>query len=130
MNALLRLLYPNYGCLEIPLCRMRNMQVVIEALDSDVEELVGEFHNRYVAGVAGFYVSLKDDSGHEHLVGEELRNFWGPVWNVVNDDFDEELTKNDFSNQWVAKMFYVWDGNHRTLVWMKCINDMHPDEKF
>ena len=27
-------------------------------------------------------------------------------------------------------MFSVWDGNQRTLAWMKCINiDMHLDEK-
>ena len=28
-----------------------------------------------------------------------------------------------------VKMFFVWNGNHRTLGWMKYINDMHPDEK-
>ena len=117
------------GRLEIPLCRMRNMQVVREALDSDVEKLVGDFCNGYVAGEAAFYVSLKDDNGYEHPVGEELRNSWGPIWNAVNDDFDKELAKNDFSSQWVGKMFYVWDGNHKTLTWMKCINDMHPDKK-
>ena len=108
---------------------MRNMQVVRKALDSDVEKLVGDFRNGYVAGATTFYVSLKDDNGHEHPIGEELCNSSRPIWNAVNDDFDEELVKNDFSSQWVGEMFSVWDGNHMTLAWTKYINDMHLDEK-
>ena len=77
-KCLTRVTVPN-GRLEIPLCRMRNMQVVREALDSDVEKLVGDFHNGYVTGTAAFYVSLKDDNGYEHPVSEELRNSWGPI---------------------------------------------------
>ena len=105
-QCLTRVTVPN-GRLEIPLCRMRNMQVVCEALNSDVEKLVGEFRNGYVAGATTFYVSLKDDNGQEHLVDEEILSTWGDQWTEVNNKFDEELAKNDFSRSWVGKMFSV-----------------------
>ncbi|KAI5064953.1 hypothetical protein GOP47_0019648 [Adiantum capillus-veneris] len=54
---------------------------------------------------------------------DEIKANWDPFWIEVNEEFESELRKDtrlkDLSNQ----MFYVWEGNHRTVAWIAAIRE-------
>ena len=53
---------------------------------------------------------------------------WSPLWRHVNDEFETKLEDDDDLSILQGKMFFVWDGNHRTTAWMHHITKCHPLE--
>ncbi|MCO5613021.1 hypothetical protein L7F22_067295, partial [Adiantum nelumboides] len=48
---------------------------------------------------------------------------WDPVWNDINDEFEAELRQKPKFEDLRDHMFYVWEGNHRTLAWIEAIRE-------
>jgi len=52
---------------------------------------------------------------------EEERSAWDPLWNFVNDEFNSKLKTNPVLKYLVDYKFFVCDGNHRRIAWMRHI---------
>jgi hypothetical protein len=62
--------------MDIPLCRMRSLQVVRPVLQNDILKLHADFVHGYRAGAAVFYVSLTDEQGRGIEVTAKDRENW------------------------------------------------------
>jgi hypothetical protein len=82
VKVLQKLEYPKGGKahMDIPLCRMKTLQVVRPALQNDILKLQSDFVHGYRTGAAVFYVSLSDEQGREMDVTAKDRDQWDEHW--------------------------------------------------
>jgi hypothetical protein len=112
----------------IPLCRMVVMPMVRPTLSCDLTKLEEEFVHGYRDGAAVFYVSLTNEQGDIQEVSEEDKVIWGPLWDEENEKFNKYLRGIPEMQQYVNRMFFVCDGNHRRIAWMNHIERLHKNE--
>ena len=102
--------------IDIPLCRMVVMTVVRQPLEIDIQKLRLEFTMEYKHGGLVFYVALRNFSMEEGFV-MEMRRGWSKQWQKADREFEGILKSSPYLSKFSNRMFYVWDGNHRLLVW-------------
>ena len=112
----------------IPLCRLLSMPLVRPTLLSDVLKLEQGFIHGYRSGSAVFYISVVNNEMETADVTSELMNSWNVHWKNASAKFDEFLKEDDVLNQFVGKMFWIWDGNHRLQAWRSIIDKHHYGE--
>jgi hypothetical protein len=128
--VLLRLEYPKGGKaqMDIPLYRMKSLQVVRPALQNDILKLQADFVHGYRASVAMFYVSLTDEHGNGSEVAARERALWDQHWQQRDRDFEESLSSDPDLKFFSNRYFYIWDGNHRLLAWTDHIDKVHRND--
>ena len=99
-----------------------------QCLASDLTKLEQEFVHGYRDGSAVFYVSITNEQGQLRKVTEEDLASWGPLWRQQNEQFNRYLQEMPALRQFTNFMFFVCDGNHRTVAWMNHINRLHNDD--
>ena len=62
-------------------------------------------------------------------VSDDIRASWSSLWQESSDEFDSMLEKDSDLSQFVGKMFFVWEGNHRLTAWFRHINKHHSMDK-
>ena len=107
--------------MNIPLVQMLNLQVVRPALAIDIEKMKADFIHGYRPGAAVFYVSTLNFTDTERLVTADERAAWGPHWCQRDREFEEFLLRDPELRSLSNKYFFVWDRNHRLIVWMEFI---------
>ncbi|MCO5608266.1 hypothetical protein L7F22_062472 [Adiantum nelumboides] len=70
-----------------------------------------------------FIVSIWTCGEEQTLVTDDIRRDWDPLWIEINNEFEEELASKSNLGSLCNKMFYVWEGNHRTVAWQAVINE-------
>lgn len=74
-------------------------------------------------GLGGsMYVAICIVKGIELSLTEEMRAFWDPHWQHLNDNFEEVLMSPEHLRSLSNKMFHMWDGNHRLHAWSRIIS--------
>ena len=126
--ANLRLQPVNISRHHIPLCRMVSMPMVRPTLACDLIKLEEEFVHGYRDGAAVFYVSVTNEQGEVQEVTQEDKAKWGPLWDEENEKFNKYLRAFPGMEQFINKMFFVCDGNHRRVAWMNHIERLHANE--
>ena len=58
----------------------------------------------------------------------EEKQEWGALWNLVNDQFNDQLRSNDCLRYLVDAKFFICDGNLRRIAWMNHITRLHSIE--
>ena len=111
--------------LRIPLCCLAEMPMVRLTLQSDIARLQEDFVIGYRDGSAVFYVSVTNEQGEKEDVTEYDKQAWGPLWNEVNDQFNESLRATPGLEHLQNAKFFVCDGNHRLLAWSSYISKHH-----
>ncbi len=86
-------------------------------------------YENYVPEKGAFIVSMCKADGKENQVTNEVRDLWSPLWQEVDSEFEDDLSGNPKWQFMTNKMFFVWEGNHRTTAWMQVINDCYKDTK-
>lgn len=125
----LRLTSTNASRMRIPLCRLVPMPIVRPTLACDLTLLEHQFCRGYEEGARVFYVSVLDEDGQSAVFSTAEKEEWGPVWNSVNDDFNNFLKSQSVLKHLVDQKFYICDGNHRRIAWMNHITRLHAMER-
>jgi hypothetical protein len=97
------------------------MPMVWPTLEFDLKKLEQEFVHGYREGSCVFYVSLTNESGEECIVSEEDKRTWGPLWNQQSDLFNSFVDFDPDLGYLKDRVFFVCNGNHRLLSWMRYI---------
>jgi len=63
--------------------------------------------------------------GQIGLVFEAEKAKWGPLWNFVNDTFNDYMSSRQKLQHLHDAKFYVYDGNHYCIVWMRHIKRLY-----
>ena len=113
----------------IPLCRLQCLPLVRPISEVDVARLQNEFVMGYRDGDRAMYVSLYNNLDEVLLVSDDIRASWSSLWQESSDEFDAMLEKDSDLSQFVGKMFFVWEGNHRLTAWLRHINKHHSMDK-
>ena len=122
-------LFPNeLSRLRIPLCRLVPMPMVRPTLASDILALEQQFVYGYEEGAKVFYVSIADEQSCTGVFSLEEKQEWGALWNLVNDQFNDQLRSKDCLSYLVDAKFFICDGNHRRIAWMNHITRLHSTE--
>jgi hypothetical protein len=119
--------YPRGGKahMDIPLCRMRSLQVMRLALQNDILKLQAHFVHGYRVGTVVFYVSLTDERGRGMEVRAKDRENWDKHWQQRDREFETFFNANSDLKFLSNRYLYVWDGNHRLLAWNDHIDKVH-----
>lgn len=125
----MRLTSNDLSRMRIPLCRLVPMPIVRPTLPCDVTVLDNKFARGYEEGARVFYVSISNEEGNAATFSHKEKDNWGPLWNSVNDQFNEYLKTHDALKFLVDKKFFVCDGNHRRLAWMNHIQRLHSTNR-
>ena len=122
-------LFPNeLSRMRILLCRLVPMPMVRPTLASDILALEQQFVYGYEEGARVFYVSIADEQSCTGVFSVEEKQEWGTLWNLVNDQFNDQLRSNDCLSYLVDVKFFICDGNHRRIAWMNHITHLHSTE--
>lgn len=117
----------------IPLCRMKNMEVVcsLQVQLGAIKNLQAKFRtNGYVEDLSKFYVSMTNADGVEEFVTEDQSASWDDIWKRQDAEFEAECARAPEFEELSNWMFLVFDGNHRLYSWL-LVRMEHPDvEKF
>lgn len=113
----------------IPLCRMQALPIVRPIIEADVQMLEQEFVNGYRDGDRVLFVGLHNDKNEVVEVTQEIKAKWSPLWIAESDKFDNRMAADPSLVQFVGKMFWVWEGNHRLTAWYRQVNRVHPNEE-
>ena len=124
----LRLFKSDLSRMKIPLCRLVPMAMVRPTLASDIDKLEMEFVHGYDEGSRVFYVSLTNEIGETGIFSESEKAKWGPNWTSVNDLFNDRLRSHPELMHFVDSKFYICDGNHRQIAWMRYISQKHYND--
>lgn len=115
--------FPLFPSIMVPLCRLQ-INTRVRPLRQEKEELKTAFHNEgYVKEKGMFILSITLCDGSFVLVDDTLREQWGDRWQHVNEEFEMELATHPELSELSEKMFFVWEGNHRTAAWMEVIHE-------
>lgn len=113
----------------IPLCRCRINERVRE-LRHDLSRLKSVLEKEgYMAMKGSLILSTNLPDGSTLDVDETITNTWDRHWQAINAEFEEELESKEEWSMLRGKMFFVWEGNHRTAAWMECINESFANNK-
>lgn len=115
--------------LNIPLCRMVSMPLIRQTLECDIDFLDHEYTNGYRDGAAVFYVTTTNEAGESSKFTQEEMEAWGPLWREENNNFNLHCDSHPLLRPLKNVKFFVCDGNHRLLAWMRHIKRRHPEEK-
>ena len=127
--ASLRMKPTNLFRLQIPLCRMVPMPMVRLTLASDLDFLEHEFSKGYRDGATVFYITTIDEAGESSIFTEEEINKWDPLWKEQNDIFNANVDTEPELRFMKNLKFFVCDGNHRVIAWMRHIARKHLNDK-
>jgi len=105
------------------------MPMVRPTLEYDLTILENQFSRGYDEGTRIFYVSIADEQGQTATFTEEEKSAWGPLWNSTNDEFNSKLKASPVLKHLVDSKFFVCDGNHRRITWMRHIQRLHSADK-
>ena len=109
---------------KIPLCKLVPMPIVRPTLSFDLTALENQFSRGYKEGARVFYVSISDEEGMQVMFIDQEKEEWGPLWNEVNNEFNQRLQSRPLANL-VDYKFFVCDGNHKRIAWMNHIQHLH-----
>ena len=126
--ALLRIKLTHLFRLQIPLCRMVPMPMVRPTMSCDLDYLEHEFSKGYRDGAAVFYVTTTDEAGESSKFTEEDIEKWDPLWKEQNDIFNANVSSQLELRFLKNLKFYVCDGNHRLIAWMRYITKKHSKD--
>ncbi|EFJ36171.1 hypothetical protein SELMODRAFT_404703 [Selaginella moellendorffii] len=110
----------------IPLCRLAQTHLVRRASQVNSELYTAFANLGFVAsaGSSSFIVSpFAPGATRMEAVTSAARDSWDEIWRRKSAAFDRALDQHPGTKHLVGKMFFVVDGNHRLLAWMKCIQD-------
>ena len=127
--ASLRMKPTNLFQLQIPLCRMVPMPKVRPTLSCDLDFLEHEFSKGYIDRAAVFYVTTTDEAGESSLFTEEEIEKWDPLWKKQNEIFNASVDIQPELCFLKNLKFFVCDGNHRVIAWMRHIATKHLNDK-
>ena len=127
--ASLRMQTTNLFRLHIPLCRMVPMPMVRPTLSCDLDFLEHEFSKGYRDGVAIFYVTTTDEARESSRFIEEEMEKWDPFWKEQNEIFNANVEMQPELRFLKNLKFFVCDGNHRVIAWMRHIARKHLNDK-
>ena len=114
--------------MKIPLCRLIPMPIVRPTLSSDLIALENQFSRGYEEGARVFYVSISDEESKQVMFSDEEKEEWGPLWNEVNNEFNQRLRAGPLAYL-VDYKFFVCDGNHRRIAWMNHIERLYSTDR-
>jgi uncharacterized Rossmann fold enzyme len=83
----------------------------------------------YRDGDRAMYVSPYNNFDDVLFVSDDIRAAWSSLWQESSDEFDFMLEKDSDLSQFVGKMFFVWEENHRLTARFKHINKHHSMDK-
>lgn len=113
----------------IPLCRCLVNERVRE-LRKDLSLLKKVFEEEGYLMMKGMFVlSINLPDGSTKDVDEDIMKTWDKNWQLINEEFEEEIASKDEWSMLSGKMFYVWEGNHRTASWLESIKEMYRNDK-
>lgn len=113
----------------VPLCRLVINERVRE-LRNDLSLLKRILEDDgYFVMKGSFILSTNMPDGTTKDVDETIKKSWDKHWNLVNKEFEEELCRDKRWSMLQNKMFFVWEGNHRTASWMECIRERFQNNK-
>ena len=115
--------------LQIPLCRMVPMPMVRPTLSCDLDFLEHKFSKGYRDGATVFYVTTTDEAGESSLFTEEEIEKWDPLWKKQNEIFNASVNTQPELRFLKNLKFFVCDGNHRVIAWMRHIARKHLNDK-
>ena len=104
------------------------MPMVRPTLASDILALEQQFVYGYEEGARVFYVSIANEQSCTRVFSVEEKQEWGLLWNLVNDQFNDQLRSNDYLSFLVDAKFFICDGNLRRIAWMNHITRLHSTE--
>ena len=76
-------------------------------LEFDVQLLDNEFLNEYREGDRVLYVSIVNDREKSLYVTEDKLSSWDPIWQQVNDVFEESLSRDEDLKVFKDKIFWI-----------------------
>jgi hypothetical protein len=116
--------------LEIPLCRFMTMEAVRPIIADDVEKLYKSFvQHGYIMTGGVFYAALEEiGTKNEVELNSATMDTWDDIWKKKSAGFDKELERLGYDNL-IGKMFWLWEGNHRTQAWMSAIKDLFSNRE-
>lgn len=113
----------------IPLCRCL-LNTRVRKLRTDLTTLKRAFDKENYVWTKGLFIlstTLPDGSSQDVTV--EIKSKWDKHWITVNDEFEKEIEGDETWSFLSNKMFYVWEGNHRTASWMESIKEIWSNNK-
>ena len=105
------------------------LPLVRPILEGDIQLLEIELSNGYREGDRVLYVSIAKNDDFSLVVTDETVSSWNQHWQRVNHRFEEELDKDKNLLKFKGKMFYVWEGDHWVIAWLRHIERHHYDEE-
>ncbi|MCO5577491.1 hypothetical protein L7F22_031322 [Adiantum nelumboides] len=121
----------NHGSLPplIPLCRcLVNERVRVLRKDLSLLKKVFE-EEGYLMMIGMFVLSVNLPDGTTKDVDDDIIKTWDKNWQLVNKEFEDEISSREEWSMLRGKMFYVWEGNHRTASWIESIKEMYRNDK-
>ena len=91
--------------------------------------LENEFLNEYREGDRILYVYIINDRGESLCVTDDKLSSWNPIWQQLNDVFEQSHSRNEELKVFKGKMFWVQEGKHRVTVWRRYIDKVHANEE-
>ena len=85
-------------------------------LEFDVQLLENEYFNDYREGDRVLYVSVVNDRGESLCVTKDKLRFSDPMWQQVNNVFEQSFFRDEDLKVFKDKLFWVWEGNHRVII--------------
>ncbi|KAI5061131.1 hypothetical protein GOP47_0023636 [Adiantum capillus-veneris] len=76
-----------------------------------------------------FVVSTCLCNGEETLITDIIKDSWDPMWLEADMEFEKEVSLKRELKFMSKKMFFVWEGNHRTKAWMEVITELFKEDK-
>ncbi|MCO5611907.1 hypothetical protein L7F22_066166 [Adiantum nelumboides] len=118
-----------FECPPVPLCRLIPYARV-QGLRSDVSGLKATFAREgYIKEKGAFIVSISTCLMKETLVTGCYYFLLGPYLERCECWFEDELASQPQLESLSQKMFYVWEGNHRTVAWQDAIMEMFSTQR-
>ena len=105
------------------------MPMVRPTLSCDLDYLEHKFSKGYRDGVAVFYVTTIDEAGKSSQFTKEEIEKWDPLWKEQNDIFNANVNSQPKLRFLKNLKFYVCNGNHRLIAWMRYITKKHSKDK-
>ncbi|MCO5555628.1 hypothetical protein L7F22_009173 [Adiantum nelumboides] len=121
----------NHGSLPplIPLCRcLVNERVRVLRKDLSLLKKVFE-EEGYLMMKGMFVLSVNLPDGTTKDVDDNIIKTWDKNWQLVNKEFEDEISSREEWSMLRGKMFYVWEGNHRTASCIESIKEMYRNDK-
>ncbi|MCO5613200.1 hypothetical protein L7F22_067476 [Adiantum nelumboides] len=114
---------PIHLCRLIPYARFRGL------CDDLLGLKIAFAREGYVAEKGAFIVSIWTRDKEVSIVDESIQRDWDPIWHEVNKEFEADLVLKPELQELMGHMFYVWEGNHRTMTWTSTIKECFKETK-